>query len=102
MDDVKDVVKTVQVEQPIDCIRFIKNIAVKCYDKIRNSGKSNSVQKVIEEYEKLLQKSELKIRDLIRVAQRPIHCLNLVPRMSKSIVLVSTSIHCDMRKLKRQ
>ena len=67
MDFIKDAFKNVRVEEPLECIELLKKIILKLYEKTKEIQKHNNSDKIIEDYEKMLQKSELKIRDLIRV-----------------------------------
>jgi len=69
LEEIQDIVKTMKVQKPIDCIRFLRDIAVRFCTKMReNRQKKNTVNNG-DEYEKLLQQSETKIRELIRNEQ---------------------------------
>ena len=64
----KDILKGFQIEDPISCVDFIKTIAMTCYEKVKEAETKSDTFKTANEYERLLQKSELKIRELIRVS----------------------------------
>lgn len=51
-------------------MKLLKGITIECYEKIKESGLKSEGQRTINEYEKMLQQSELKIRELIRVSKK--------------------------------
>jgi len=64
------------IEDPVSCVKFIQLIAGKWYDKVKSHNQMGDMYKTNEEYERLLQKSELKIRDFIRVGKIKINYVN--------------------------
>ena len=69
-DNGKDFIKNLNIKDPSSCIQFIRKIAGKWFDTLKSYSQMGDIIKANEEYEKLLQKSELKIRDFIRVSIR--------------------------------
>jgi len=67
LDNAKDTLKNLKLESPKGCLEFFKTISFKWHEALQEQGSKSDLQKTIEAYEKLLQKSELKIRDFIRV-----------------------------------
>lgn len=68
MENLKESVKNLKIADPVGCIKLLKFVATESYKKLQDYGKID-ISKTVNDYESLLQKSELKIRDLIRVEQ---------------------------------
>jgi len=66
METTKDAIKNLKIESPKGCLDFFKTIALRWHEILKDQSNKCDLQKTIDAYEKLLQKSELKIRDFIR------------------------------------
>ena len=56
-----------KVQKPMDCIKFLRDIAVRFCTKMKENRQKKNTLNNGDEYEKLLQQSETKNRELIRV-----------------------------------
>jgi len=81
LEEVQDIVKTMKVQKPMDCIKFLRDIAVRFCTKMKENRQKKNFNNG-DEYEKLLQQSETKIRELIRNEQ--IYRLNFEQLTTKS------------------
>ncbi len=55
---------------PENCLKFMKEVIFKCVGGIENLNPKENTNNQMGVYEKLLQKAEIKIRDLIRVIKK--------------------------------